>query len=473
MQECCHDGARDDAEGEKIKLIKDFKFPPREILTRRQINQSRRDVQDMHPLRQSAKWQHIVPTMGRIVQTYGCCQACRHTKKDFKEAVKRSMLAELELNVPTSEMDAMHDPYMTAGYGVNSYFENLAAISMMFIAISLCALPVFWIYSQGRSFEGYAMQPVAQFFIGNAGASATACRQSRVGEGFIDVSCPSSNILDGKSAVFGFISTEFARFTACHPAALEKDIVERGHHNCTAAVSSSQRNELALSIKQKCHGKTRCKVDFSAVNFRSLHNDPKGTKACNENAYFFLQMPCLIPREALPVRKVMGLFVCVFAVFVYFLVFVLVDYQRSAEAHKFVDWDVKTITAADYSVEFNIPESMYEAFVTRFHDPTNPISEIGQLRLYIKHEMERRLSAFPPLGMDGPEGDEMPVKIAMITFAFDNAEIIHGLRQRGKAIRNEKCYSLALINKRLTDRLHNSQRCQQRDRRGTGWASTG
>jgi len=42
--------------------------------------------------------------------------------------------------------------------------------------------------------------------------------------------------------------------------------------------------------------------------------------------------------------------------------------------------------------------------------------------------MERRLSAFPPLGMDGPEGDEMPVKIAMITFAFDNAEIIHGLR---------------------------------------------
>ena len=85
MQECCHDGARDDAEGEKIKLIKAFKFPPREILTRRQINQSRRDVQDMHPLRQSAKWQHIVPTMGRLSEKYGCCQACRHTKKDFKE----------------------------------------------------------------------------------------------------------------------------------------------------------------------------------------------------------------------------------------------------------------------------------------------------------------------------------------------------------------------------------------------------
>jgi len=28
----------------------------------------------------------------------------------------------------------------------------------------------------------------------------------------------------------------------------------------------------------------------------------------------------------------------------------------------FVDWDVKTISAADYTVEFRIHESMYEHF---------------------------------------------------------------------------------------------------------------
>jgi hypothetical protein len=34
----------------------------------------------------------------------------------------------------------------------------------------------------------------------------------------------------------------------------------------------------------------------------------------------------------------------------------------------------------------------------------------------------------PALGLDGPEGDEMPVKIAVMTFAFDNSKVIKWLR---------------------------------------------
>jgi hypothetical protein len=41
--------------------------------------------------------------------------------------------------------------------------------------------------------------------------------------------------------------------------------------------------------------------------------------------------------------------------------------------------------------------------------------------------MEARLTEFPGLGIDGPEGDEMPVRIALVTFAFDNAEVIYNL----------------------------------------------
>ena len=97
----------------------------------------------------------------------------------------------------------------------------------------------------------------------------------------------------------------------------------------------------------------------------------------------------------------------------------------------FVDWDVKTISAADYTVEFRVTESMYDAFQIKYLDETNPISEIGQFRSYVKDEMESRLTEFPALGIDGPEGDAMPVKIAVITFAFFNYEIIHNLRRRG------------------------------------------
>ena len=52
--------------------------------------------------------------------------------------------------------------------------------------------------------------------------------------------------------------------------------------------------------------------------------------------------------------------------------------------------------------------------------------------------MESRLTEFPALGIDGPEGDMMPVKIAIITFAFNNSYIIEQLKRRGKMIKNEK-----------------------------------
>lgn len=63
---------------------------------------------------------------------------------------------------------------------------------------------------------------------------------------------------------------------------------------------------------------------------------------------------------------------------------------------------------------------MYETFCNKYLDDTNPISEIGQFRMYVKDEMEHRLTEFPALGIDGPEGDIAPVKIAIVTFAFNN-----------------------------------------------------
>lgn len=71
--------------------------------------------------------------------------------------------------------------------------------------------------------------------------------------------------------------------------------------------------------------------------------------------------------------------------------------------------------------------------------------------------MESRLTEFPALGIDGPEGDEMPVKIAVITFAFFNFEIIHNLRKRGMYIGKEKWEKIEKVEEKMTDRLHNSQ----------------
>jgi len=71
--------------------------------------------------------------------------------------------------------------------------------------------------------------------------------------------------------------------------------------------------------------------------------------------------------------------------------------------------------------------------------------------------MESRLTEFPALGIDGPEGDEMPVKIAIITFAFNNAEIIHNLRRRGLLIAKEKWKKYEKLHTKMQTRLANSQ----------------
>lgn len=71
----------------------------------------------------------------------------------------------------------------------------------------------------------------------------------------------------------------------------------------------------------------------------------------------------------------------------------------------------------------------------------------------MKDEMESRLTEFPALGVDGPEGDIMPVKIAIITFAFDNAEIIHNLRRRGKMIANEQWKKYEKLHSKMQNRL--------------------
>lgn len=97
----------------------------------------------------------------------------------------------------------------------------------------------------------------------------------------------------------------------------------------------------------------------------------------------------------------------------------------------YVDWDVKTITAGDYTVEFNLEVETYEKFKKTYYDERNPMSENAQFKLYVQNELEDRLNAedFPSQGYD--DGDEAAQlarkKIAQITFAYENGKVIDWL----------------------------------------------
>jgi hypothetical protein len=71
-------------------------------------------------------------------------------------------------------------------------------------------------------------------------------------------------------------------------------------------------------------------------------------------------MPCLIPREEVVGRKIFGLFVGCQAVFIYLFTLVYMDYIKQVQKNKYVDWDVQTITAGDYSTVHDIDAAAYE-----------------------------------------------------------------------------------------------------------------
>jgi hypothetical protein len=102
-------------------------------------------------------------------------------------------------------------------------------------------------------------------------------------------------------------------------------------------------------------------------------------------------------------------------------------------------------------VEFEVDGEMFAKFKNKFYDPTNPISEIGQFRLYLKDELEYRLTEFPGLGYEGIEGDNAPVKIAVITFAYHNEDIIRNLSNRGWAIKMDNYKNLDIINNNVIE----------------------
>lgn len=81
--------------------------------------------------------------------------------------------------------------------------------------------------------------------------------------------------------------------------------------------------------------------------------------------------------------------------------------MRAVESTNQLDFDVKTYTAGDYSIEFKIQHKQYENWQEKYHDKSNPMSEMAQFKLYVQSELEKRLGEMPNLGYE--ESDEIKI----------------------------------------------------------------
>ena len=70
----------------------------------------------------------------------------------------------------------------------------------------------------------------------------------------------------------------------------------------------------------------------------------------------------------------------------------MIQYIEQAQLIKYNAKKINQLTAADYTVNFKINQSMYDYFSNHYYDEANPLSKLAQCRLYFKTEFEKRLN---------------------------------------------------------------------------------
>jgi len=93
----------------------------------------------MHPLREQVKTRHIFSCIPKYFKA--------KAKPNFKDHLRECLILELGFELPKTDMDLSSNPYLSCGYGINSFIENLKFLSMVMLTLTIFAIPVYYIYS--------------------------------------------------------------------------------------------------------------------------------------------------------------------------------------------------------------------------------------------------------------------------------------------------------------------------------------
>lgn len=254
--------------------------------------------------------------------------------------------------------------------------------------------------------------------------------------------CPTGLDIDYDNIVYGIISSDNLVTYYCHERPIFN--ARASFPQCTRYMDHTFIHNQLKECKKKFMAEpedfTACKLDF-AVRSKFYKDGVTVPETCNDDgSLLYLQAPCVIRERQLPIppkgqkvefpnlykRQIYGLMVGCLGVFVYLFCSIYLDYLKQVQKNNFLDFDIKTITAGDYSIEFDLDPKIYDKWKTHYYMENNPISEMAQFKIYIQNILEQRISAMNDLGYDGfcEKPEEKKIKIAQITFAFHNDKII-------------------------------------------------
>ena len=114
------------------------------------------------------------------------------------------------------------------------------------------------------------------------------------------------------------------------------------------------RELMRTYLAKNCVGRDHCLVK-NLNNF--VLSDKSGFDAeecAASESQIFIQFACIVDHDILIGREEQGLVIGCCAVFIALFVINYIDYIKKTQENNYVEWDVKTITAGDYAIEFDI-----------------------------------------------------------------------------------------------------------------------
>jgi len=326
------------------------------------------------------KWKHIVP---------GCAFCCKCCKKppNFRHALRKTLMAEMKMKVPKSEDELIEDPFLILGYGINAYFDMMRELSNMFIAITIFFIPVYGWYkgNEAGALERQSFNPferLQSFTLGNMGGAQTVCGQKKLNAEKLTFECPPGLDVDYDNVIFGIMSPKLDLSYYCSEEAIRLSPDNKDRNKCTYYMNAAFIHKQLVTCKTAFTAdpdkQTSCTVKFHESGDAQKDVWIKALAPpsdCSDDSLFYLQAPCKIrtistsnsPAPAdgtkefpnMAKRKLYGLMVGCLGVFVYLFALIYIDYIKQVQKNKAVDFDVKTITAGDYTVEFDIGHELY------------------------------------------------------------------------------------------------------------------
>jgi Glu-tRNA(Gln) amidotransferase subunit E-like FAD-binding protein len=179
--------------------------------------------------------------------------------------------------------------------------------------------------------------------------------------------------------------------------------------------------------------------------FNNLLTTPANCTA--PGALLYIQFSCEQDVELLRTKFRQLSLVSSLSVFIACLFMIVIYFYKKSSTLQQLEWDMSTITPGDYTLQMEITTNMWNYFLKEVYEKNDMeaqgISRAYALKTYLKNEVEKILSeALLKHKQEHPE--EMKsikisqVKIADVAFAFNNAELINLLRERGGHIVRQK-----------------------------------